>query len=310
MKRIIIAFAIFICASSITLFASDLSEAKRNLKSAQKELSSVTSKRNKAQQKQEQLQADYEQTLAKVTANQEKPKSIAYKDAVKKSETLFARLEQNALLLTVLNRQVDSLQNLVSECESALSQVQKEDVETERKKPSTKETAVEPVVTPAIEQPVEKEGKRDATVLSNNSKSKEASSSEDKATSSSKPTTFLGKVWKVIKTIFWIIIGIIVLVFFVKIGGSGSSSHSSSSRSSSSSSTSSNSSSRSDDKKRRIANLQAEIARQQGKIASLKASINSRKRDRMPYRDLQHSIEVCQERIANYKREIALIKAR
>lgn len=303
MKKIIVALALFICASNITLVASDLSDAKRNLKSAQKELSSVTTKRNKAQQKQEQLQADYEQALAKVTANQEKPKSLAYKDAVKKSEALSAKLEQNAQLLTVLNRQVDSLRNVVSECESVLSHVQKEDVETERKKASTKETAVEPVVAPAIEQPVEKEDKSDAIVMSGGSKSMEYSSPEEIATTSSKPTTFWGKVWKEIKTIFWIIIGIIVLVIFVKIGGSGSSSSSSSSRSSSSRSSSSSSKSQNDDyKRKKIASIQAEIARLQEIMAREKSYMYQSKHNVTRVKSLK-------ERIAGLKAEIARIKA-
>lgn len=48
MKKIIVALALFIYASSATLVASDISDAERNLKSAQKKLSSVTSKRDKA----------------------------------------------------------------------------------------------------------------------------------------------------------------------------------------------------------------------------------------------------------------------
>ena len=124
MKKFLFAFLLLICTSNVSLVASDLSDAKRSLKSAQKELSSVTSKRDKAQKKQNELQADYDEALAKMTANQDKPKSLAYKDAVKKSESLPIKLEQNAQLLASLNLQVDSLQKVVNGCEYALSQVQ------------------------------------------------------------------------------------------------------------------------------------------------------------------------------------------
>lgn len=260
MKKIIVALALLICASSATLIASDVSDAKRSLKSAQKELSSVTTKRNKAQQKQEQLLADYEEAQAKVAANQDKPKSLAYKDAVKKSEALPAKIEENAKLLAALNRQVDSLQNVVSGCESALSQVQEAETSEDVARVESKDET--PVVSaledPAL-QPVEKEDKDDAIVLSNESRSKESSPSEDEASSSSKPTTFWGKVWRVIKIIFWIIVGIIALVIFMKIGG----------RSSSHSGSSSKSAAQRDKeaKQRQIASYQRDIANLKVKIA-------------------------------------------
>ena len=165
MKKFILMMAFLICASSISLVASDTSDAKRNLKSAQKELASVTSKRDKAQQKQNQLQADYEEALAKVEANQDKPKSLAYKDAVKKSEALPDKLEQNAQLLASLNRQVDSLQNIVSGCEAALVQAQHEEAAEDRSQVNTdvEESAKEETIElPESLQPVDQSAdKRD-----------------------------------------------------------------------------------------------------------------------------------------------------
>lgn len=162
MKKFILMLALFICASSISLVASD---AKRNLKSAQKELSTVTIKRDKVQQQQNQLQADYEETLTKVKANQDKPKSLAYKDAVKKSETLPEKLEQNALLLASLNRQVDSLQNIVSGCEATLVQAQLEEAAEDRSQVNTdveKSAKEETIELPESLRPVDKSAdKRD-----------------------------------------------------------------------------------------------------------------------------------------------------
>lgn len=306
MKRIIVALALLVCASSMTLVASDLSDAKRSLKSAQKELSSVTSKRNKAQQKQEQLQADYEGALAKMVANQDKPKSLTYKEAVKKSESLSAKLEQNAQLLTSLNRQMDSLQNVVSNYESALRQVQEKAVEEIAEVESEEEIPIISVIEDPALKPVEKDECDEAVELKDNESGVASSAIEETTPSASKHKTFWQKVWSVIKIIFWIFVGIIVLRIFVKIGGKGGSSRSSSSRSSSSSSSSS---SRSDDKKRRIAGKQEEIARQQQKIERLKSSINDRKRNGLYYSDLQQSVGYCRERIASLKKDIAHIKA-
>lgn len=307
MKRIIVALALLVCASSVTLVASDLSDAKRSLKSAQKELSSVTSKRNKAQQKQEQLQADYEGALAKMVANQDKPKSLTYKEAVKKSESLSAKLEQNAQLLTSLNRQMDSLQNVVSNYESALRQVQEKAVEEIAEVESEEEMPIISVIEDPALKPVEKDECDVMIELKDNESGVASSSIEETTPSASKPKTFWQKVWSVIKIIFWIFVGIIVLRIFVKIGGKGGSSRSSSSRSSSSSSSSS---SRSDDKKRRIASLQAEIARYQEKIEREKEFMRIHRRNGVSGSNNQSAINHCKEQIARLRGEIARIKAR
>lgn len=309
MKKFLFALALLMCASIVSLVASDLSDAKRSLKSAQKELSSVISKRDKAQKKQNELQADYEEALAKMIANQDKPKSLAYKDAVKKSESLPAKLEQNAQLLASLNRQVDSLNNVVVGCESALNQVQEaESSEVVEEVESNEEEPVVAAITDPALQPVEKEDPSDAIVLNDDNCGAENEASEEKSPSSSKPTTFWGKVWLVIKIIFWIFIGIIVLRILMKIGGRSGGSSSSSSRSSSRSSSSS-SSSGSSDKQRKIADKQAEIARCQEKIVRLQDSMRSRKRNRVPYRDLEMSISIQKQRIASLRGDIARIRA-
>lgn len=315
MKKLILTLALFICANTITLVASDLTDAKRSLKSAKKELSSVTSKRDKAQQKQNQLQADYQEALEKMAANQDKPKSLAYKDAVKKSEALPAKLEQNAQLLASLNRQVDSLRNVISRCESAMNQAQEEQAAEERAEEETREgerregaPVVAEITDPAL-QPVEKGDRSDAIVLNDDNCRAENEASEEKSSSSSKPTTFWGKVWRVIKIIFWIFIGIIVLRILMKFGGGSGGSSSSSSRSSSRSSSSSSSSGTSD-KQRKIADKQYEIARCQEKIVRLQDSIRSRKRNREPYRDLEMSISTQKQRIASLRGDIARIRAR
>lgn len=304
MKKFLFAFLLLICTSNVSFVASDLSDAKSSLKSAQKELSAISSKRDKAQKKQNELQAEYDEALAKMAANQDKPKSLAYKNAVKKSEALPARIEENAKLLAALNRQVDSLQSVVSGCESALSQIQEaEAAEEVAEGKSEEEEPVVAEITDPVLLLVEKEDRSDIIELKEDVNTEAKTGGES---SSSKPTTFWGKVWRIIKIIFWIFVGIIVLVIFSKIGGKGGSSGSSSSRSSSSSATTS---SRSDEKKRRIADKQAEIARQQEKIERLKDSIISRKRNKLPYSDLQHSIASCRQRIQSLKGDIANIRA-
>ena len=303
MKKFLFAFLLLICTSNVSLVASDLSDAKSSFKSAQKELSAISYKRDKAQKKQNELQAEYDEALAKIAANQDKPKSLAYKNAVKKSEALPARIEENAKLLAAQNRQVDSLQSVVSGCESALSQIQEaEAAEEVAEGKSEEEEPVVAEITDPVLLPVEKEDRSDIIELKEDVNIEATTGGE---ASSSKSTTCWGKVWRVIKIIFWIFVGIIVLVIFLKIGGRGGSSGSSSSRSSSSSASTS---SRSDEKKRRIADKRAEIARQQEKIARLQDSIISRKRNRLPYSDLEQSIANCRQRIQSLKVDIANIR--
>lgn len=189
MKRIILALALFICASNVSLTASEVSDVQRELKSAQKELSSLTSKRDKAQRKQTDMQEEYAKALAKVEANQDKPKSLAYKDAVKKSESLSEKLEENAQLLTSLNRQVDSLQGVIRGYESALSQPQQE-VAAEKKEEHVEPVEEEAIQLPESLQPVERpvEQKKDkASEPATASKSTGETSSESDGDSSLSP---------------------------------------------------------------------------------------------------------------------------
>lgn len=285
MKKYLFALALFISVSSVSLVASDLSDAKRSLKSAQKELSSVTSKRDKAQKKQNELQADYDETLAKMAANQDKPKSLAYKDAVKKSESLPIKLEQNAQLLASLNRQVDSLQKVVNGCESALSQIQEaEAAEEVAESKSEEEEPVVAEITDPVLLPVEKEDRSDIIEFKEDVNTEATTGGE---TSSSKPTTFLGKVWRVIKIIFWIIVGLIALVIFMKIGNKGASYGSSK-----------------EGKQKQIAEKQKEIARLQQQIASARSWEHQR-----GSKQTKLDINQYKEQIARIRAEIARIKA-
>lgn len=285
MKKFLFALALFISASSVSLVASDLSDAKRSLKSAQKELSSVTSKRDKAQKKQNELQADYDEALAKMTANQDKPKSLAYKDAVKKSESLPIKLEQNAQLLASLNRQVDSLQKVVNGCESALSQIQEaEAAEEVAEGKSEEEEPVVAEITDPVLLPVEKEDRSDIIELKEDVNTEATTGGE---TSSSKPATFFGKVWRVIKIIFWIIVGLIALVIFMKIGNKGASYGSSK-----------------EGKQKQIAEKQKEIARLQQQIASARSWEHQR-----GSKQTKLDINRYKEQIARIRAEIARIKA-
>lgn len=135
MKNYIIIIALCISANVMPSMASDLTSAKRNLNAAQKELSQITTKRDKTLQKREQMQAEYTKALAKIDEKKDKPESLAYKDAVKKSEALNAKIEQFGLDILSYQHQIDSLTIVVAECESALQSAQqtKEDAETAKR---------------------------------------------------------------------------------------------------------------------------------------------------------------------------------
>ena len=117
MKKYIFLLVLLICTNTGGLMASDFASTK---KSAQKELSQVTVKRDKAQQKQSQLEADYAETLSQIEALKEKPKSLAYKNAVKKSESLNAIIEKNKAELDKYNQDIESLTKVIAECETEM----------------------------------------------------------------------------------------------------------------------------------------------------------------------------------------------
>lgn len=295
MKRFLIALALLLCASGVTLVASELSDAKHSLKSAERELSFIISKRDRAQQKQDRLQAKYEDALAKMAANEDKPNSLAYKDAVKKSEEFPVKMEQNAQVLAALNRQVDSLQNVVSECESALAKLQQGDILEDRDEVVTEDVVEEPIVETIIEQPVEKEDKRETIELSVDDKSMDTNSVEGDTSSASKPSTFWGKVWSVIKTIFFIIVGIAIFSYFVWSGRKGPASRYSNGHGGYSK----------EYKHKLIAEKQAEIARLQQQIASARSSEHLR-----GSKKTKSDINMYKNEIARLRAEIASIKAK
>lgn len=290
MKRITLALALLMCAISVTLVASDVTEAHRNLQSAQKELQSTITKRDKAVQKQNKLQADYEEALSKIEENQDKQKSLAYKNAVKKRDDLNGKVEQNLQLIATLNRQLDSLQRVVSACESALLQTGEEEgiIERDEVGEAEEEPVVATITDPAL-LPVEKGDYNDAIDPSNDKRGTASSATEDEVSASSEPTTFWEKVWKVLKIIFWIIVGIIALIILKAIGGKGSS-RSSSSRSAAQGDK--------DAKRRQIASYQADIEK-------LKAQIEREK----GYAK-QQGAKITQRNIASLKKQIADIKVK
>lgn len=139
MKKFIFTLAFLASAISTTLYASDLKDAQRSLKSAQKELSALTSKLEKAEQTQVKLQADNEEAITKVEEHNDKPKSLPYKNAVKKVETTTEKMVTNQLLIDQLRGQIDSLNKVVSELDLTVNQYQEQKSEMKAEKKAQKE---------------------------------------------------------------------------------------------------------------------------------------------------------------------------
>lgn len=139
MKKFIFTLAFLVSAISTTLYASDLKDAQRSLKSAQKELSALTSKLEKAEQTQVKLQADNEEAITKVEEHKDKPKSLPYKNAVKKVETTTEKMVTNQLLIDQLRGQIDSLNKVVSELDLTVNHYQEQKSEMKAEKKAQKE---------------------------------------------------------------------------------------------------------------------------------------------------------------------------
>lgn len=113
------------------------SDVERDLKKSQKELSVLISKQKKAKEKQNQLQNEYAENLIKIEEKEDKPKSISYKNALKKKENLAKKLENNSIILSQLDREIDSLYNLIQTCSLKLQKSEKEEIKLNKEETQT-----------------------------------------------------------------------------------------------------------------------------------------------------------------------------
>lgn len=134
MKKNIFLIGVVLLLQLSSLAAADLSSVKSSLNSAQKELTTITMQRDNLLREQEQLKAEYTEVLDKISAKEDKPKSLSYKNAVKKGESLNDEIKQKQSEIDELNRQIDSLKKSINAYQSEIQSIQQAEDEAKRTK--------------------------------------------------------------------------------------------------------------------------------------------------------------------------------
>ena len=90
--KILLLLCVFINFAAIAS-NTDVRSAERDLKNAQKEVSQLASQKRAIEAKLQKAEADLQEANAKIEETQDKPKSLPYKNAVKKAETSQQKIE-------------------------------------------------------------------------------------------------------------------------------------------------------------------------------------------------------------------------
>ena len=112
MKRKIFLLGIILFAS--VLIGTPAFVVNASVESAQTELASLSTKKGKLVAKLQSAQQDNAEAQAKVEANQDKPKSLAYKNAVKKVESTQAKIDEYSAEISSIDQQIVALQKEIA----------------------------------------------------------------------------------------------------------------------------------------------------------------------------------------------------
>lgn len=121
-KKLIYAIPVLVlmlCANLISIDAAT-TNAKRDLNAARREYSKTFEQKDKLTRQISVWQKNYDEAVEQVIKNEDKPKSLPYKNAVKKCENLSAKISENTVAIAQLEHKMDSLNQVVIACEDAL----------------------------------------------------------------------------------------------------------------------------------------------------------------------------------------------
>lgn len=131
MKKLLSVFALtFVVSAMANQVSASSSDAERELKSVRKELAKTSEKRDKLVRTLSSLQQDYEEIAVKIEENKDKPKSLQYKNAVKKQESLKEKIAEKKISFEQLTISIDSLNNVIASLEASISDKEQENKET------------------------------------------------------------------------------------------------------------------------------------------------------------------------------------
>ena len=299
--KLFLLMLLLMSSSVITAQRNEISEIKNNLKKEQQKVNRLFNEQKNVIAKYQIVITDSKKVMTKVDSLKKNPNSPAYKKAVKKAESLSKERNELSVLIENSKYQIDSINQIIANYETTLQELMLLQAESKKDKKSEKVNLTRQKKEKKIEKPSNKNEKtieqdsdvevdktlvrQDKEIFIDNEREtiveepnevgdtpldlpedyicERADNSNEIESSPIGFKALLLKIWKFIKILFWIIIGIIVLVLFLKIIGSTSTS---------SSSYSSNSQTDKDAKRRQIANLQRDIAYLQGDLQRARAN--------------------------------------
>lgn len=251
--------------------------AAKEINTAQQKITQLKTQKKNLCVKIERWKGDLQESKDKVVSLQDKQKSPAYKTAAKKVSDLENKINNANIELNQINQQMDSLLSVIKSNQQSINAQE------------TPEAPKEEVygggeldINPKVEveqnssiQPIKGQEVNETRVATS-----DKVESADKETTKSTSQTG-GKIWKFIKTIFWIVASLIVLIIIAKKGFSVGSSY----RSTSSSSSSGGANNWKEQRKREVIRLEEDVACLRSRINKMKATrgtpqnmINSYKR--------------------------------
>ena len=300
MKKLLFV-VLLICSSMCSSAQSEITKLKQTISAEKRNVQQLFNKRDNLITSYQIVAKDYIIANAKKDSLSQKPNSPAYKNAIKKADKLLNQRNQLFASVEQLKHEIDSINLVIADHESKLQQLESQKAESKKDKYSKKGELTHKRNKATAEKPSDKKentieqdsdiemGKtlvrQDEEIFIDNERKtiveepnevgdtpldlpenyiyERAENSNEIESSPIGFKALLLKIWKFIKILFWIIIGIIVLVLLLKIIGSTGTS---------SSSYSSSSQTDKDAKRRQIANLQRDIAYLQGDLQRARAN--------------------------------------
>ena len=152
-SKLIVLFCMnLLCVGMFAATNSDIVAAKRSVTESQRVIKELGSKKKHLEQKIEWAQKDLNKANEKMEKNSEKPESLPYKNAVKKSAELQGKIEGYQTTLSTLSHQMDSVYNVLQEQEQALLVAQQQQKSEANTKEDVSEEQVEEIVEEIVEE--------------------------------------------------------------------------------------------------------------------------------------------------------------
>lgn len=300
MKKLLFV-VLLICSCMYSSAQSDITKLKQTINAEKRNVQQLFNKRDNLITSYQIVAKDYIIANAKKDSLSQKPNSPAYKNAIKKADKLLNQRNQLLASIEQMKQDIDSINLIIADNELKLQQLESQKAESKKDKNSKKSELKRNKSEKNAEKPSDKKEKakeqgndvevdrklvmQDEEIFIDNEKEtiveepnevgdtpldlpenyiyERVDNSNEIESSPIGFKALLLKIWKFIKILFWIIIGIIVLVLLLKIIGSTGTS---------SSSYSSSSQTDKDAKRRQIANLQRDIAYLQGDLQRARAN--------------------------------------